>query len=77
MKDNVTALPVRPTTDDDYMHAAGMMSIGGSFANYIAHAYFVADSHNKERLKAAFPDLFTRYYEMYLRHRNTLNNGSL
>lgn len=74
MKDNITALPVRPTTDDDYMHAAGMMSIGGHFANYIAHAYFVADSHNKERLRAAFPDLFTKFYGAYLSERNKLND---
>jgi len=70
MKDNITALPVRPQSDDDYMKAAGMMSIGGHFANYIAHAYYVADSHNKERLRVAFPDLFTQFFNMYLSRKN-------
>ena len=70
MKDNITALPVRPTTDDDYLHAAQEMCGGGSFAYYIGQAYFVGDSHNKARLRAGFPELFTRYFNVYLRERN-------
>lgn len=70
MKDNITHIQPRPTSDDDFTHAAGMMSVGGHFASYIAHAYFVADSHNKERLRAAFPDLFTKFFNMYLSQRN-------
>lgn len=62
-KDNA----VRPQTDDDYIYAAHMMKRhGGSFNQYIASAYFVADSSNAARLRAAFPDLFTRYYNLYL-----------
>jgi hypothetical protein len=67
MKDNITALPVRPTTDDDHLHAAHLMRTGGSFAKHIAEAYMCADRSNKERLKAAFPDLFTRFYDEYFR----------
>jgi hypothetical protein len=55
------------------MNAANEMRGGGSFAYYLATAYYMADSHNKERLKAAFPDLFTRYYNQYLQ---TLNEGA-
>lgn len=62
-KDNA----VRPQTDDDYWQAAfEMKRHGGSFNQYIASAYFVADSGNRARLRAAFPDLFTRYYNLYL-----------
>jgi hypothetical protein len=71
MKDNITALPVRPTTDDEYLRASLLMErIGGGFAGRIGGAYICADSHNKERLKAAFPDLFTRYYAMHLSQKN-------
>ena len=65
MKDNITItkLTRRPRTYDDYIMAAHEMErIGGGFAASIARAYFAADSHNKERLKAAFPDLFTQYF---------------
>jgi hypothetical protein len=47
-----------------------MERIGGGFAGRIGGAYICADSHNKERLKAAFPDLFTRYYAMHLSQKN-------
>ena len=68
MKDNITELPVRPTTDDEYLSASLLMErIGGGFAGRIGGAYICADSHNKERLKAAFPDLFTRFYDEYFR----------
>lgn len=63
MKDNITVLPVRPRTDDEFLRAADLMGQeGGSFAGHIARAYFSADSHNKLRLRSAFPDLFTRYF---------------
>lgn len=68
---NVTPLHARPQSDDDYLYAAREMEqMGGSFASCIARAYYCADSSNKERLKAAFPDLFTRYYNEYLRDLN-------
>ncbi len=68
---NVTPLYARPQSDDDHLYAAREMEqMGGSFAACIARAYYCADSSNKERLKAAFPDLFTRYYNEYLRDLN-------
>lgn len=63
MKDNINTLPMRPTTDDDYLHAAmAMLMEGGGFAQHIAKAYMHADLSNQARLKAAFPDLFTEFY---------------
>ena len=63
MKDNTTPIQTRPSTDDDHAHAAhAMVEEGGSFAKYIGYAYFVGDSHNRARLRAAFPDLFTEFY---------------
>lgn len=62
-----TSNTVRPHGDDDYVHAAHLMEqIGGGFAGHIARAYFAADQHNRARLRAAFPDLFTKYFNMYL-----------
>lgn len=69
---NVTPLYARPHGDDDYLDAAHeMQRMGGSFAACIARAYFAADSSNKERLKAAFPDLFVSYYNLHLRNQDT------
>lgn len=57
---------VRPETDDDFVHAAhAMRDLGGHFASTIAKAFFYADSSNRMRLRAAFPDLFTHYFEAY------------
>ena len=70
MKDNVAPLYARPQSDDDHLYAAHEMEqMGGSFAACIARAYYCADSSNKERLKAAFPDLFTRYFDEHLRNQ--------
>jgi hypothetical protein len=38
-----------------------MGQIGGAFAKAIAQAYTVADSGNRQRLLAAFPELFAKY----------------
>ena len=70
MKDNITELQAKPHGDDDYIHAAHMMETGGNFAASIARAYYAADKHNRARLRAAFPDLFTRYFNVYLNQRN-------
>lgn len=50
--------------DHDMVLAAArlMERQGGGFAGYIARAYYVADSTNRERLLTAFDDLFCRYY---------------
>ena len=50
---------------DKYLPAAMLMDqMGGSFARYIAKAFFVADSNNTERLFNAFPELFERYAQL-------------
>ncbi len=67
MKDNLEYIRRKPKTDDDHLHAAHLMRTGGSFAKHIAEAYLCADRSNKEGLKAAFPDLFTRFYDEYFR----------
>jgi hypothetical protein len=72
MKDNLEYIRRKPKTDDDYLHAAHLMRTGGSFAKHIAEAYMCADRSNKERLKAAFPDLFTRFYDEYFRSTHGL-----
>lgn len=70
MKDNISKLPARPQTTDDYIHAANMMEVmGGGFAMCIAHAYYKADMNNQARLRAAFPDLFTEFFNEYLQHQ--------
>lgn len=50
----------------DQLHRAAVeMETGrhGSFSATIAVAYFAADAHNRERLTAAFGDLFARAYQ--------------
>jgi len=42
-----------------------MESEGGSFARYIAQAFYVADTTNRERLLTAFDDLFCKFYRQY------------
>lgn len=45
-----------------YDNALHMMeSFGGSFVKSLAHCYCCADSGNKQRLRAAFPEVFERY----------------
>jgi hypothetical protein len=40
---------------------AAMTRYGGSFAKTLARLYAVADADNRDRLRAAFADLFTTY----------------
>jgi hypothetical protein len=50
---------------DLYLDAAALMEQqGGSFARYIAKAFFAADGDNTQRLLKAFPDLFLKYRRM-------------
>lgn len=45
-----------------YDNALHMMeSFGGSFVKSLANCYYCADSTNKQRLRAAFPEVFERY----------------
>lgn len=58
---------------DEALKAARVMEdIGGSFAAHLARAFYAADSHNTERLLAAFPEMFERYYQ-YSLDRQTCN----
>jgi len=71
MKDNITQLRAKPHADDDFLHAAWEMeATGGSFSANLARTYYAADSSNKARLKAAFPDYFTGFFNVYLTKRN-------
>ena len=70
MKDNLVELVIRPQTNNDFLQAAWTMEIGGSFADAIGTAYIAADPQNRARLRAAFPDLFTQYFNEYRRRMN-------
>lgn len=39
---------------------------GGSFAEHIARAFYVADTTNRERLLSTFDDLFCKFYRHHL-----------
>lgn len=69
VKDNIVELTIRPETNNDFLQAAWTMEEGGSFADAIGTAYIAADPQNRARLRAAFPDLFTQYFNEY-RRRN-------
>lgn len=45
----------------DHEIAETMQSYGGSFVQALGRTFFVADAVNRERLREAFPDLFTEY----------------
>lgn len=48
---------------DDALHM--MEKIGGSFVKALADCYCRADSKNKARLIAAFPEIFERYERLH------------
>ena len=49
-------------TDDELLNAAKTMDMfGGHFARNIAQTFYVADSHNRGVLVAAFAELFIKY----------------
>ena len=43
-----------------------MVANGGSFAASLARAFQVADVSNFRRLRAAFPDIWERYAQMWI-----------
>ena len=45
---------------------ACMMVNGGSFASSLAKSFQVADPTNYKRLRAAFPDIWNRYAQMFI-----------
>ena len=52
-----------------YDNALHMMEVlGGSFVKALADLYYMADSTNKPRVRAAFPEYFERYEAMYRAH---------
>ena len=60
-------MTTQPQTSDDFLHAAHAMErMGGGFAGHIARAYYAADSDNARRLREAFAELFTKYFQWYL-----------
>lgn len=63
---------INPTTgmtdlDHDMLLQAAHLMVreGGSFAEHIAMAFYVADSTNKELLLKAFSPLFEKFYKQY------------
>jgi hypothetical protein len=58
--------------DDDYAVISAMLIFGGSFAEAMAKAWQRGDAVNRARVKAAFPDLFTKYAEMARQHQTPM-----
>ena len=57
------------STPRQYDNAVHMMEVlGGSFVRSLADSFYCADSHNKARLIAAFPEQFKRYEDLYAQH---------
>ena len=48
-------------TTEDFRIIEAMSKYGGSFAKSIANTAKLADEHNYNKLKAAFPELWERY----------------
>ena len=42
-----------------------MQAMGGSFVSHLAECWFCADAWNRQRLSAAFPEIFERYLKMW------------
>lgn len=59
-----------------YDNALHMMeSFGGSFVKSLANCYYCADSGNKQRLRAAFPEYFDRYERQFQEWKRTRNDA--
>ncbi len=55
---------------DMLLNAARLMEReGGSFAGYIARAFYVADTVNRHALVSAFDALFVKFYRQYKREQ--------
>ena len=53
-----------------YDNAEHMMEVlGGSFVKALVDLWYAADSINKPRVRAAFPEYFERYERMYLEYK--------
>jgi hypothetical protein len=52
-------------TEQDLYDAFHLMeALGGGFASRLAKAWFYADSGNRTRIEAAFPEMIGRYAAM-------------
>lgn len=49
------------TTDAERAVVNAMSKYGGSFVKALAAAWYLADEHNKAKLKMAFTDYWTTY----------------
>lgn len=49
------------TTDNERAIVDAMHTYGGSFVKALAAAWYVADDHNKQKLKMAFADYWQTY----------------
>jgi hypothetical protein len=54
-----------------------MLQYGGNFVKALANAHKYADPANRVRLRAAFPEIFKRYSEMYEMRRKACNERGL
>ena len=54
---------------DDLEILSAMLIYGGGFAKALAHAARLADSNNLEKIKATWPEYWTRYRELALLDR--------
>ena len=53
--------PLAASALENHQAAKTMERMGGGFASALAVAYYRADSNNKARILAAWPDLFEKY----------------
>jgi hypothetical protein len=55
-----------------YDNAEHMMEVfGGSFVKALVDLWYRADSTNKQRLRAAFPEYFKKYELMFKAHKES------
>ncbi len=54
---------------DDAEHM--METLGGGFVKALVNLWYAADSSNKPRVRAAFPEYFERYKHLYTEWKKT------
>lgn len=59
------------TADEDYATSEAMLRMGGSFVQALGEAARRADLVNLAKLKATFPEYFTKYAELAKLHKTT------
>lgn len=59
-----------------YDNAEHMMEVfGGSFVKALVNLWYRADSVNKPRVRAAFPEYFEKYERQYQEHKAQQEKG--